>query len=78
VPDVPEMLELRFVPEGASFDLERGASVFKRDDQAAVGEELRQEFETVLVDCSPIYGGVFGDTTANEFIPFFIPFLLLF
>jgi hypothetical protein len=43
-----------------------------------VGEELRQEFETVLVDCSPIYGGVFGDTTANEFIPFFIPFLLLF
>ena len=77
MPDKAEMFELRLVPERTLSDLELGCvGVFAWNDQATGREELRQYFNTMLVDGSPVHSAVFCDTGANEFVLFFVPFLL--
>ena len=77
VPDEAEMVELRLVPKRTLSDLEhRGAGVFAWNDQAAAGEEVRQQLLTMPVDRSPVHGAVFCDAAANEPVPLSVPFLL--
>ena len=56
VPHATKVLKLWFVPERTIFHVERrGAGAFTYSDKAAACQKFGEQFDTMLVDSSPVY-----------------------